>query len=142
MWAMLLAFTVVLACGEVTGAGKEEAEEQEDRWSAPMAETERVSHLEAAERMFSFGYDSYMEHAFPLDELNPHTCTGRSVDRGDDTNININDALGNFSLALIDSLDTLAVMGNRSEFARAVRLVIDRVSFDQVKTLLFWVERC
>lgn len=27
--------------------------------------------------MFYFGYDNYMEHAFPEDELDPIHCTGR-----------------------------------------------------------------
>lgn len=46
------------------------------------------------------------------------------------SNININDVLGNYSLTLIDTLDTLLVMGNYSEFKRAVRLVVDNVTFD------------
>ena len=108
---------------------------EEDRWGGPMGTEERLSNLEHARQMFTFGYDNYMRHAFPLDELNPHLCTGRGVDYGDATNININDALGNFSLTLIDSLDTLAVMGNRTEFARAVGLVIKHVSFDQNSTV-------
>lgn len=88
-----------------------------------------------ARRMFYFGYENYMEHAFPLDELNPHACSGRGVDYGDHTNININDVLGNFSVGLIDSLDTLALMRNRSEFGRAVRLVVEHVSFAQNSTV-------
>ena len=71
-----------------------------------------------------------MRHAFPLDELDPIHCRGRTADP-DIRNININDALGNFSLTLIDSLDTLAVMGNASEFWRAVNNVIRSVDFDQ-----------
>ena len=50
-------------------------------------------------------------------------------------NYNINDVLGQFSLTLIDSLDTLAVMGNVSEFQHAVRLVIDHVRFDRNSTI-------
>jgi len=50
-------------------------------------------------------------------------------------NYNINDVLGEFSLTLIDSLDTLAVMGNVSEFQHAVRLVIDHVRFDRNSTI-------
>jgi hypothetical protein len=50
-------------------------------------------------------------------------------------NYNINDVLGEFSLTLIDSLDTLAVMGNVSEFQHAVRLVIDLVRFDRNSTI-------
>ena len=42
----------------------------------------------------------------------------------------IDDALGNFSLTLIDTLDTLVVMGDVGEFERGVKLVIDNVNFD------------
>ncbi|XP_071984005.1 ER degradation-enhancing alpha-mannosidase-like protein 1 [Engystomops pustulosus] len=90
---------------------------------------------EMARGMFSFGYDSYMRFAFPEDELNPILCRGRGPDTGNPSNLNINDVLGNYSLTLIDALDTLAVMGNTSEFQRAVRLVIDTVTFDKDSTV-------
>ncbi|NP_001091440.1 ER degradation enhancing alpha-mannosidase like protein 1 L homeolog precursor [Xenopus laevis] len=90
---------------------------------------------EMARGMFSFGYDNYMKYAFPEDELNPILCRGRGPDHGDPSNLNINDVLGNYSLTLIDALDTLAVMGNATEFHRAVRLVIDTVSFDKNSTV-------
>ncbi|GBN38870.1 ER degradation-enhancing alpha-mannosidase-like protein 1, partial [Araneus ventricosus] len=51
------------------------------------------------------------------------------------SNININDVLGDYSLTLIDALDTLAIMGNSSEFKRAVSLIIDNVSFDTDNTV-------
>ncbi len=35
-----------------------------------------------------------------------------------------------FTLTLIDSLDTLVVLGDLEEFERGVRLVIDTVTFD------------
>lgn len=41
-----------------------------------------------------------------------------------------NDVAGNFSLTLIDSLDTLVVLNDRAGFEDAVRKVIDWVSFD------------
>ena len=57
------------------------------------------------------GYDAYMDNAFPADELMPLSCQGRyrgvQPDRGD-----LDDALGNFSLTLIDSLDMLVVVGD------------------------------
>ena len=43
----------------------------------------------------------------------------------------MNDALGNFSLTLIDTLDTLAVLGNASEFRAAVANIVRHVSFQQ-----------
>ena len=57
--------------------------------------------------MFYHGYDSYLEHAYPLDELKPLTCTGQ-------------DTWGSFSLTLVDALDTLLIMGNVTEFNRVV----------------------
>lgn len=90
---------------------------------------------EMARDMFYFGYDNYMKYAFPKDELNPIDCEGRGPDVLNPSNININDVLGNYSLTLIDTLDTLLVLGNVSEFQRAVRLVIDTVSFDKDSTV-------
>ena len=43
-------------------------------------ESERIKLRENARKMFYFGYDSYMKHAFPKDELNPIYCTGRGPD--------------------------------------------------------------
>ena len=59
-------------------------------------------------------YDNYMKHAFPLDELNPLECSGRGPDYQNPDNININDVLGDYSLTLVDTLDTLALLGNSS----------------------------
>ncbi|XP_023661239.1 ER degradation-enhancing alpha-mannosidase-like protein 1 isoform X1 [Paramormyrops kingsleyae] len=88
-----------------------------------------------AKEMFYFGYDNYMKYAFPDDELNPIDCQGRGPDVLNPSNVNINDVLGNYSLTLIDTLDTLLVLGNVSEFHRAVKLVIDTVSFDKDSTV-------
>ncbi|KAJ1976781.1 Alpha-mannosidase I mns4, partial [Dimargaris verticillata] len=46
--------------------------------------------------MFFHGFNNYMEHAFPKDELKPLSCGGV-------------DTLGGYALTLIDSLDTIAV---------------------------------
>uniref|UniRef100_A0A8C7X4S5 alpha-1,2-Mannosidase n=1 Tax=Oryzias sinensis TaxID=183150 RepID=A0A8C7X4S5_9TELE len=58
--------------------------------------------------MFDHAYQNYMDHAYPADELMPLTCRGRvrgrEPSRGD-----VDDALGKFSLTLIDTLDTLVV---------------------------------
>ena len=60
-----------------------------------------------------------MANAYPAGELRPISCTG-----------------GDFGLSklpmvtLVDSLDTLAVMGNFSEFTRAVDLVQDQFRLD------------
>lgn len=42
----------------------------------------------------------------------------------------MDDALGNFSLTLIDTLDTLVILNNLTEFERAVGLISHEVTFD------------
>ncbi|CAF1186117.1 unnamed protein product [Rotaria sordida] len=80
--------------------------------------------------MFKHAFGSYMKYAYPADELMPLSCKGRyrgsEPSRGD-----IDDALGNFSLTLVDSLDSLAVLGMFDEFERAIRQVIQHVTFDR-----------
>lgn len=65
-----------------------------------------------AEHMFYHGFDSYMKHAFPEDELKPISCSPLTRDRANPAHIELNDALGNYSLTLIDSLSTLAVLAS------------------------------
>ncbi|XP_062437180.1 ER degradation-enhancing alpha-mannosidase-like protein 3 isoform X2 [Rhea pennata] len=79
--------------------------------------------------MFDHAYTNYMEHAYPADELMPLTCRGRvrgqEPSRGD-----VDDALGKFSLTLIDTLDTLVVLNKTREFEEAVKKVIKDVNLD------------
>jgi len=72
---------------------------------------------EEVREMFRHSYDSYIYNAYPYDELRPLTCDGM-------------DTWGSYSLTLIDALDTLAVMGNNTEFARVYQLVSERDNFD------------
>ena len=62
--------------------------------------------------MFYHGYDNYMKHAFPEDELRPITCKPLTRDRSNPAHIELNDALGNYSLTLVDSLSTLAILAS------------------------------
>uniref|UniRef100_A0A8C2C4X6 alpha-1,2-Mannosidase n=1 Tax=Cyprinus carpio TaxID=7962 RepID=A0A8C2C4X6_CYPCA len=70
-----------------------------------------------------------MDHAYPADELMPLTCLGRvrglEPSRGD-----VDDALGKFSLTLIDTLDTLVLLNKTAEFEKAVRRVVTDVRLD------------
>lgn len=65
--------------------------------------------------IFYHGYDNYMEHAFPEDELRPLTCAPLTRDRHNPAHIEVNDVLGNYSLTLIDSLSTLAILASTPE---------------------------
>ncbi|KAI8835594.1 glycoside hydrolase [Chytriomyces cf. hyalinus JEL632] len=96
-----------------------------------MSPDRRKHFTHRARDMFEHGYRGYMDHAFPLDELNPIKCTGRGPDLADPGNWGINDVLGNFSTTLVDSLDAVFTVLPRTEFDHAVRLVVDNVSFDQ-----------
>ena len=46
-------------------------------------ESERIELLQSAKNMFYFGYDNYMKHAYPEDELDPVDCMGRGHDHED-----------------------------------------------------------
>ncbi|KAF6200387.1 hypothetical protein GE061_006690 [Apolygus lucorum] len=67
--------------------------------------------------MFNHAYSGYLKYAYPYDELRPLTCDGI-------------DTWGSYSLTLIDALDTLAVMGNYTEFKRVVNIVTANANFD------------
>lgn len=95
-----------------------------------MSKEEKQGLMENAKEMFYHAYNNYMEHAYPADELMPLSCKGRwrtkDNNRGD-----MDDVLGNYSLTLIDTMDTLVVLGDLPEFDRAVSKVISDVSFDR-----------
>ncbi|KAJ1678841.1 hypothetical protein EV182_003250, partial [Spiromyces aspiralis] len=98
-----------------------------------MTRSERLKLRDLTQQEFNHAFDGYMRHAFPEDELRPLSCQGRSRVRNPSTisDAYINDVLGNFSLTLVDSLDTLALMGDRERFAEAIFNVIDVLpSFD------------
>ncbi|XP_053514245.1 ER degradation-enhancing alpha-mannosidase-like protein 3 isoform X2 [Artibeus jamaicensis] len=97
--------------------------------AAPMSREEKQKLGNQVLEMFDHAYGNYMEHAYPADELMPLTCRGRvrgqEPSRGD-----VDDALGKFSLTLIDSLDTLVVLNKTKEFEDAVRKVLSDVNLD------------
>ncbi|OTA99402.1 glycoside hydrolase family 47 protein [Hypoxylon sp. CI-4A] len=62
--------------------------------------------------MFYHGFDNYMNIAFPEDELRPVSCTPLTRDPLNPSNIALNDVLGNYSLTLIDSLSSLAIVAS------------------------------
>ncbi|CAK1578586.1 unnamed protein product [Parnassius mnemosyne] len=72
---------------------------------------------EEVREMFQHAYDSYLRYAYPYDELRPLSCDGV-------------DTWGSYSLTLIDALDTLAIIGNYTEFNRVVDIVLQKQNFD------------
>ncbi|KAL2259712.1 hypothetical protein VTK26DRAFT_6514 [Humicola hyalothermophila] len=84
--------------------------------SWPAAAAMRPGRVEALRQetvdMFYHGFDNYMKIAFPEDELRPVSCTPLTRDANNPRNVELNDVLGNYSLTLIDSLSTLAILAS------------------------------
>ncbi|CAH0493601.1 unnamed protein product [Peronospora farinosa] len=84
-----------------------------------MKEDERIALTKTVKDMFYHAYNGYLTHAFPLDDLQPLSCRGGEFE------------LGRLPmLTLIDTLDTLAVMEDATEFRRAVGLVVANANYD------------
>ncbi|KAJ6509896.1 alpha mannosidase-like protein [Mycena vitilis] len=90
----------------------------------------KLAAREKTRELWYHGFNHYMSFAFPLDELAPLSCTGQGPDWDHPENYATNDVSGNFSLTLIDVLDTLVVLDDRPGFEQAVKNVIEWVSFD------------
>ncbi|KAF2716145.1 glycoside hydrolase family 47 protein [Polychaeton citri CBS 116435] len=65
--------------------------------------------------LFYHGFDNYMLHAFPEDELRPISCKPQTRNKDNPADVGLNDVLGNYSLTLIDSLSTLAILASDQE---------------------------
>lgn len=89
--------------GESRTAGK-------GQWAASRAHAREAFHR---------SLDAYMHNAFPANELRPVACGPRDWD-----------VVPPAMLTLVDALDTLAVMGNATAFARGVALVGAHLTFD------------
>uniref|UniRef100_A0A061R9P2 alpha-1,2-Mannosidase n=2 Tax=Tetraselmis sp. GSL018 TaxID=582737 RepID=A0A061R9P2_9CHLO len=72
---------------------------------------------EEARSMFKHAFDSYMQKAFPMDDLRPISCRGTN-------------SQGGIALTLIDALDTLILLGEQHEVRRAVRWLGKSLSLD------------
>ncbi|GAQ05595.1 ER degradation-enhancing alpha-mannosidase-like protein 1 [Aspergillus lentulus] len=75
-------------------------------------DTEDPVHQKETEHMFYHGFENYMKYAFPEDELRPLSCRPLVRDRDNPSNAELNDVLGNYSLTLIDSLSSLAILSS------------------------------
>jgi hypothetical protein len=69
-------------------------------------------HRSETREIFYHGYDNYMKHAFPEDELRPISCRPLFRESSNPAHFELNDVLGNYSLTLIDSLSTLAILAS------------------------------
>eukprot|EP00258_Populus_trichocarpa_P021644 XP_024437663.1 alpha-mannosidase I MNS5 isoform X1 [Populus trichocarpa] len=87
---------------------------------------------EKVRKMFYHAYENYMTHAFPHDELKPLTrsFTDSLSELG---NLKLEHLPQNYNgtaLTLIESLSSLVILGNYTEFERAVLWLSENLSFD------------
>jgi mannosidase alpha-like ER degradation enhancer 2 len=75
----------------------------------PYSHHQKLVNMERIRGMFQHAYDSYMTFGWPAAEVHPLTCTPATFD-----------LIRLEGLTVIDALDTLVVLGNYTEFARAV----------------------
>ena len=78
----------------------------------PEEKVRRLDRLEAVKASFEHAWQGYKKHAWKKDELSP-------IDGG------AADSFGGWGATLVDSLDTLWIMGMKDEFEEAVIAVID-----------------
>jgi mannosyl-oligosaccharide alpha-1,2-mannosidase len=84
-------------------------------WVTVAADPER---REAVKRAMVSAYDSYEKYAFGADELEPLSKRGRN-------------AFGGLGATIVDSLDTLWIMGLTEHYARARDWVVAALDFDR-----------
>lgn len=83
-------------------------------------------------KMFYHAYNNYMAHAFPHDELKPltRTFTDSLSELGNLKLEHLPQDYNGSALTLIESLSSLVILGNNTEFERAVLWLSDNISFD------------
>ncbi|CAI7748696.1 unnamed protein product [Closterium sp. NIES-53] len=98
---------------------------------APLGRAEQSEMRETARTMFYHAYDNYMRYAFPHDELKPlsRSYTNSLGELGNLQMQHLSTNYNGSALTLIDSLSSLAVLGNVSEFQWAVRWLASSLSF-------------
>lgn len=94
------------------------------------AKKKRMS--EKVRQMFYHAYGNYMTYAFPHDELKPltKTFTDSLIELGNLKLERLPQGYNGSALTLIESLSSLAILGNDTEFERAVNWLSENLTFD------------
>lgn len=82
-------------------------------------------HKNKVKEFFNFALDNYLEEGYPYDEIRPISCVPKTRNFDDLNDLVTNDVLGNFTTTLIDSLTTVAVIGDRQRMKELVDLVLN-----------------
>lgn len=94
------------------------------------AKRKRMS--ERVRKMFYHAYDNYMMYAFPHDELKPltKTFTDSLSELGNLKLEHLPQQYNGSALTLIESLSSLVILGNYTEFEKAIIWLSENLSFD------------
>ncbi|KAL8225671.1 hypothetical protein R6Q57_018228 [Mikania cordata] len=94
------------------------------------AKRRRMSHK--VRKMFYHAYDNYMTYAFPHDELKPmtKTFTNSLSELGNLKLENLPQEYNGTALTLVESLSSLVILGNNTEFEKAVMWLSENLTFD------------
>ncbi|KAA1076719.1 alpha mannosidase-like protein [Puccinia graminis f. sp. tritici] len=99
--------------------------------NASMSPQRKTELRDLVKKTWYHGFDNYIKHAYPDDELRPLSCKGIGHDHEHPNSHETNDVLGDFSMTLIDVLDTFVALRDVARFRDSVRrIVTDIPSFD------------
>ncbi|XP_057479781.1 alpha-mannosidase I MNS5-like [Actinidia eriantha] len=101
--------------------------ELDPRWTA-----KKRRMYEKVRNVFYHAYDNYMTYAFPHDELKPltKTYTDSLIELGNLKLDRLPQEYNGSALTLVESLSSLVIMGNNTEFERAVLWLSENLTFD------------
>ncbi|XP_020672599.1 alpha-mannosidase I MNS5 isoform X2 [Dendrobium catenatum] len=100
--------------------------------AAGFGDAKRRNMKEKVRQMFYHAYENYMAYAFPHDELKPITSTFTDS-LSELGNLKLEHLPQNYqgsALTLIESLSSLVVLGNNTEFEKGVLWLAENLSFD------------
>eukprot|EP00049_Salpingoeca_infusionum_P004140 m.75160 g.75160 ORF g.75160 m.75160 type:complete len:702 (-) comp12434_c0_seq6:1305-3410(-) len=115
---VLLLFAMCCVCDM-----KDRDSSNTDGDTVPETNHDRVCHTQRQPQqevrdLFEHAYKSYLDHAFPHDELQPLTCQGR-------------DTWGPLALTFVDAIDMHYLLGDCQEFYRAIVVTLDVLDLAQ-----------
>ncbi|EDO15703.1 hypothetical protein Kpol_1000p15 [Vanderwaltozyma polyspora DSM 70294] len=89
---------------------------------------EILQYRDEVKNLFLETMDNYMSLGFPYDELRPISCVPKMRNVDDIEDVITNDVLGNFTVTMIDSLTTYAIMGEKRRFEELISIVRETYS--------------
>ena len=100
--------------------------------ASPWAAKKKKRMREKVRKMFYHAYDNYMAYAFPHDELKPLSkyFTDSLSELGNLKLEHLPQDYNGSALTLIESLASLVILGNSTEFERAVLWLSENLTFD------------